>query len=165
MANPKLCGDDGHPGAGAWRDHVLGTDAIWTGSPQWQMEAIVASKFLRTCKAARHSPWDRLMDRSDCHSRRQQCPPVQISGAAEGRTGYDASPSSASYEQDGPDRSNRTDTFVSDAQDQMRIPGNRYCRILIWNVRSTSLAYVLVHPPGSPTPDRYRRGRRPTPVA
>ena len=32
---------DGHPDPGAWGRHVCwGTDAIWTGSPQWQIEAL-----------------------------------------------------------------------------------------------------------------------------
>ena len=34
-------GADGHPGQGLGADHVCwGTDAIWTGSPQWQIEAL-----------------------------------------------------------------------------------------------------------------------------
>ena len=42
MAEPRLCAaHDGQLVKGLGADHVVwGTDAVWTGAPQWQIEAL-----------------------------------------------------------------------------------------------------------------------------
>ena len=54
----SLCRADGHPGQGLGADHVVwGTDAVWTGAPQWQIEgAAPAGDSRRDAAQARLHP-------------------------------------------------------------------------------------------------------------
>ena len=90
MANPQLCAAMmGILVRGLGADHVCwGTDAVWTGSPQWQIEAL---RRLEIPEDMQKQVWLRAAGcgrwpSENGHFGREQRPPVQISDYAEERT-------------------------------------------------------------------------------
>src|SRR5262245_57442752 len=117
MANPRLCAAMmGILIRGLGADHVCwGTDAVWTGSPQWQIEALrrleipedMQKKYGFKQLGAADGPVKTAIF-GETNARLYKYPIVQKSELVHDRFAQ----LRAQYEQEGPDRSNRTYGYV-----------------------------------------------------
>jgi predicted TIM-barrel fold metal-dependent hydrolase len=117
MANPQLCAAMmGILIRGLGADHVCwGTDAVWTGSPQWQIEALrrleipedMQKKYGFQPLGAADGPVKSAIF-GETNARLYKYPIVQKSELVRDRFAQ----LRAQYEQEGPDRSNRTYGYV-----------------------------------------------------
>jgi predicted TIM-barrel fold metal-dependent hydrolase len=117
MANPQLCAAMmGILIRGLGADHVCwGTDAVWTGSPQWQIEALrrleipedMQKKYGFQPLGAADGPVKTAIF-GETNARLYKYPIVQKSELVRDRFAQ----LRAQYEQEGPDRSNRTYGYV-----------------------------------------------------
>jgi predicted TIM-barrel fold metal-dependent hydrolase len=117
MSNPKLCAAMmGILIRGLGADHVCwGTDAIWTGSPQWQIEALrrleIPEDMQKQYGFQPLGPADGPIKTAilgENNARLYKYPVQQKAELATDRFAQFR----ASYEQDGPDRSNRTYGYI-----------------------------------------------------
>jgi predicted TIM-barrel fold metal-dependent hydrolase len=117
MSNPKLCAAMmGILIRGLGADHVCwGTDAIWTGSPQWQIEALrrleIPEDMQKQYGFQPLGPADGPVKTAILGENNARLYKYPIQQKAELATDRFAQ-CRASYEQDGPDRSNRTYGYI-----------------------------------------------------
>jgi predicted TIM-barrel fold metal-dependent hydrolase len=117
MANPKLCSAMmGILVRGLGADHVCwGTDAIWTGSPQWQIEALrrleISEDMQKQHGFQPLGPADGPVKTAILGGNNARLYKYPVQQKAELTTDHFAQ-LRASYEQEGPDRSNRTYGYI-----------------------------------------------------
>ena len=117
MSNPKLCAAMmGILIRGLGADHVCwGTDAIWTGSPQWQIEALrrleIPEDMQKQYGFQPLGPADGPVKTAILGGNNARLYKYPVQQKAELATDRFAQ-FRASYEQDGPDRSNRTYGYI-----------------------------------------------------